>query len=502
MALLKSERKPSLQVGEHFSIQSGQGDIDSFGNGTPPLDCQQAHKLRFVAIVVVLLLYKHMIYPSIPYITNSFFAAAYGGGDCASEPDSKPCQQGATDASSWHSVSEASSNILAMLTAVTLGSYSDRVGRLPILQASAVLSALVFACLALHVLLGWSLWMYLTTFAIVEAFDANGVIIAMVLDIPNMIPDVKERQAAWAAFGMVVLPFAICNMVVSYLIPSRYAMAVSVIAAGVHVLYMLFYFPETASVSTQKSSPGPSMVVADVRRVFGRNSFIQRVAVVLALLGFAGAGCSIMFPPFFTGRLGIQKKDKLKILLVLLPVSGFWFSAIHRLRSKLGDVGILRLALAAATLLPVASLSCNNLWQLVLAWGLLCGPFLLAFPTLIRLKSILVAEDEQGVAQGATAGISKGAATFGLLAFGWLFRKTTHAGKDLHAGLAGPFLAASLVFAVAFLLVCSLPHELPPTPAVAAADDDGTLHDDEGTSISSGSSSESADTRFLKFEAL
>jgi len=154
---LQMERKPPPPVGNDLSIESGQEENHAVGNGTQLWDCQQAQKLRFFAIVMVLLLYKHMINPSIPYITNSFFASNHGGGDCALEPDSKPCQLGATDASSWHSVSEACSNILAMLTAVILGSFSDRVGRLPILQASAALSAVVFACLALHVILGESL---------------------------------------------------------------------------------------------------------------------------------------------------------------------------------------------------------------------------------------------------------------------------------------------------------------------------------------------------------
>mmetsp|Transcript_61302 Transcript_61302/g.142618 ORF Transcript_61302/g.142618 Transcript_61302/m.142618 type:complete len:484 (-) Transcript_61302:154-1605(-) len=440
------------------------------GNKGCAWGCQQAQKLRFLAITWLLVMLKGVIHPSIPYITNTFFAEAHGGGNCERDPDSDPCKQGAADAAFWHSISDASSHVVAMVVALALGSCSDKLGRLPVLRAGAVVSACVYLALALHVELGWTLWLYLVASPLAEAFDTNGVVIALLLDIQHFIPDEEERTAAWKILGTASIPIVACTMVLSFLVPQSWAMVVCLVATALQVLYMFVGFPETAMVAggekSAQDAPSLSDTMHDCWRVFTRNSFIPRLALVLAMLGFAGGAWGVIFPPFMTGRLGVQKRDKLMIGLAVFPTLIFWFGGRDTLEKRLGEINVLRFSLIAMTLLPVALLWCYTLWQLLLVMGVLVGPCLLAIPTMVRVKSLLVAPEEQGLIQGATAGISKGAATLGLLFFGWLFRRSTQRGKDLEQGLRQPFLVDAAVIFAGLLLASTLPSQLPSWQAV------------------------------------
>jgi len=335
------------------------------------------------------------------------------------------------------------------------------------IRIAVALSAVVFVALALHVKLGCTLWIYLVSNAVVEGFDTNGVFVSLLIDIQHLIPDDKERAEALKMFGMVFVPLIICSMVTGFLIHEQYAMVVSLVASALQVLYTVFFFPETAPRVIEEgdhSAVGLRTVLQDVRRVFSRNSFIRRVAIVIAFFGFAAGSLGVLFPPFMTGRLGIKKADKLQIVATALPIAIIFLALWNRVISCIGLVRVLQIAVLGSSFFVAACLMCNQLWQLLVVLALCVGPISWGFPTLLRIKSNLVAEDEQGTAQGATAGIGKGAAFIGIVFMGQFFKRSTQHGDDLQQGLIPPFLTVAGVYFAAFLLTLSLPATLPPTP--------------------------------------
>merc|ERR1712232_437267 len=119
---------------------------------------------------------------------NTFFASRHGGGDCSWSPDSDPCRQAAAFAAYYHAVSDAASHTLGALMGITLGSCSDFLGRRPIIRVSAILHTIVIATLALHVLAGYTLWVYLVAEPLVAAFEVSGVFLALLLDVRHILP--------------------------------------------------------------------------------------------------------------------------------------------------------------------------------------------------------------------------------------------------------------------------------------------------------------------------
>ena len=423
--------------------------------------CKQLRKIQFLAIAWVLGSFKHIINPSIPYITNSFFAIPHGGGDCERFPKSHPCQQGATDAAFWHSIAEAISHLFAMPTAIALGSLSDHVGRLPFVKAAALLSAVVLGALAAHVQFGVTLWVYLVANPLVEAFDCNGVFVAIMLDVQHIIPEQRERTAAWSMFAVLFVPLLVAQMVAGFLIPRRHAMTVALLFTGAHLLWVCFAYPETAKLASGKQKVHVLTVFRDVKRVFLRNTFIQRMALIVALGGFSSGGQSIILPPLMTGRIGVRKADKLIMALCVAPVVLLWVAGAFKFTSSVGVIRVLQFGSLSSACLPLALVFCQEMWQVVVVLVLLLGPAVVTFVAMIWIKSALVKEDEQGTVQGATAGVAKGAATCGLLFFGWQFRTCTHGGEDLEQGALVPFVTNAAVAFLSFVIACTLPQQIP-----------------------------------------
>ncbi|CAE8610231.1 unnamed protein product [Polarella glacialis] len=254
----------------------------------------------------------------------------------------------------------------------------------------------------------------------------------------------------------------------------------SLVAAGLKVSFLFFMFPETAKLvepeldsgDSDSRSPGfpaaPDLIetARHAFRVLTRHSFIARMTMVLTMTGFAGSGYAIVMPPFMTGYLGFTRRDKLALFMsAAASVLITFLAVLGRLVSRFGSVRVLQMSLAAYVVFPVCCSACGREWHLVALVAIFAGPLCMAFPVVSAIKSNLVAQDEQGLVQGAIASIGKGTATAGFLLFSFLFALETHSGqiKDRSAVFL-PFLVISGISLSAFLLSCSLPLEPPPPP--------------------------------------
>lgn len=431
--------------------------------------CAHMYQLRHIICALVLVCLQGTVAPAAPYIVNTFFAATHGGGDCEAVPDSDPCRQGAADAAFFRGYSSAVADIIGMLTAVNLGSCSDSIGRRPLLRVNAVLRSLPYVALAGHMVAGLTLWVYLVLGAAVEGFDVNGVFGALLHD---AIPNPDDKAAAFGIFFVVMCLVGAIVLPIGFIMPPLFALAVTLVAIVLKLLYLFIAFPETAPVaaSAQERSSSFLEVARVTFRVLTRNSFIFRMSAILALFGLGGSGYAVLGPLYMNGYVGVKRSDSLVLALVAgASVLAMFAVALGPLVARLGEVRVLQISMVASTVFPLLWPACTEVWHLCVLFGLFSGPLMLSVPVVISIKGKLVAGDELGLVQGAMASISKLMATLGLAFFGWLAGYATDGGQVKSTGAF--YMPMSFVAGfnlAALLLSASLPTSLPPPPTRAA----------------------------------
>eukprot|EP00747_Dinoflagellata_sp_TGD_P135234 gnl/TRDRNA2_/TRDRNA2_175434_c2_seq2.p1 gnl/TRDRNA2_/TRDRNA2_175434_c2~~gnl/TRDRNA2_/TRDRNA2_175434_c2_seq2.p1 ORF type:complete len:423 (+),score=37.84 gnl/TRDRNA2_/TRDRNA2_175434_c2_seq2:156-1271(+) len=356
-----------------------------------------------------------------------------------------------------------------MLAALGNGSYSDVIGRRPLIRIFGTLTVLPLVALTFHITAGLTLWVYLLLVPVVFAFDVNGVFLALMSD---LIPDPKERAGAFGMFIAVLMLIWGITMPFAFMLPRQYTLTVSVVAAALKLVYLFCVFPETAtrtSIADEGSAVGRQGICSTISfafHVLTRHSFIFRMALVLTISGLASSGYAIIMQPFMIGYLGFSRMQLLSILSVAgtSMILTFLF-LLGPLVARVGDVRVLQISLFAAAVFPAICARCSELWQMLVLVGLLAGPLALIIPVVSAIKSNLVSADEQGLVQGAIASIGKATATFGFLFFGWLFRCVTENGKmKSQSAILLPFLFVSGINAAALILAGTLATVPPPPP--------------------------------------
>ncbi|CAE7266133.1 griF, partial [Symbiodinium sp. CCMP2592] len=297
--------------------------------------------------------------------------------------------------------------------------------------ASAVRHMLVpTLALALHVCGGVTLWLYLILKTVVEAFDINGVYLAMMSDI---IEDPQERAAAFGTFMAAVMVLFVAGMPLGYVIPRGVALAISVAAGMARMAYLFVIFPETSRKATQQQSPvqkNPLQTMVSACSLLSKNAFAKRLACVLVCSGIGTAGYGVALPPFMMGYLGYTRSNKLVLMCVAAVSALVAFGVLlEPLVKVLGQVRTLQLCLATSAAVPLLTAVCKDQWQLGVLTPILVFPILMSIPLVSALKSAVVSSRDQGLVQGAVASMTKGASTAGSLIFGSVFAATTGGGK-------------------------------------------------------------------------
>jgi len=428
-------------------------------------------RMRHLLVLIGLALCSNLIQPDIPYIENTFFAEGYGGGDCEADPSSEPCRRGAALSAEIFGWSHAAANLLAMLLAVFLGSVSDLVGRRPLVRTFGVATTLPLLAVLLYLTTGFSLWVFIAIRPLVEAFDINGVYLAIMSD---LIEDPEERAAAFGTFMAVSMLLGGLVMPFGFLLPRSVALTVSVVVAVVKVFYLFLFFPETRQMKVQdgpeltertqmRTQTNPFRSMSEAFQVLSRNTFMMRLAVVLIVSGFGASGYAIIMPPFMMGYLGFTRKQKLLLYVAaaLSALVSFGLLLGPAVR-HFGSVRVLRFSLLVNAFMPLAIALCQDQYQLTFLTFLTCGPLFMSLPLVSALKSALVKHSEQGLVQGAIASMSKGAATLGFVVFSTIFSMSTRNGEV--SGLKGilpSFAVITVISSIALILACSLPNEPP-----------------------------------------
>jgi len=442
-------------------LLDGGGPLGGFRNR-----CAAVYRLRLLVLLVALTIFQYgVVGPSLPYIVNTFFAARHGGGDCEDTPSSDPCRRGAADATLYHGVSGGISKSVAWLLALGLGSWSDVIGRRPLFRSKALVSVLPIAALAVHSVWGVSLWLYLVFSPIYEAYDINGVFLALMSDV---ITDPEERTAVFGMFMATLILVAGCVLPIASLIPQRAGVILSLITSALKLIYVFTIFPETVPVVAPGAKPQSLLgTPAAAFRIFTRNSFIFRMVLVLVISGLAIAGIFSVVPPFWLAYIGV-KRQMIGVIGGLGGASMIitFVVVLGPMVARFGNVRALQASLFACLAYSLLSALASEVWHICVLSFALAGPCMVQIPVISAIKSNLVNEHEQGLVQGLLAAVRVIAVASADIFFGFFYRYITDDGKKKARSAVLPAFALILgLCLLSLLLGLSLPRT-PPPPTV------------------------------------
>eukprot|EP00928_Gymnodinium_smaydae_P089477 TRINITY_DN73433_c0_g1_i1.p1 TRINITY_DN73433_c0_g1~~TRINITY_DN73433_c0_g1_i1.p1 ORF type:complete len:504 (+),score=105.87 TRINITY_DN73433_c0_g1_i1:147-1658(+) len=417
----------------------------------------------FVVIFLTVVMFA-IVGPLFQYVILSFFAARYGvGSDCMATPDSRPCRLAAGDMTTYNSLVGALVSAVSVVSALTLGSLSDSIGRRSIFLVKGVLSCAMLFCLALHQLLGLTLWMFLVVKPLAAMWDFNGVSMALLADV---IPERDMRGAAMSITIALVLVVVLVCIGLSALLPVKVSFVVAMVAATAKLLFYFTLFPETmkgAASPEARRRQGPVGALRAALLTVSRNSFILRMAVVAVIGGISSVGTGLVVQPYLTSYIGMQRQDMAALFAVIIFSVILTLGVLAKpLTSLGGDVRTYQASLFVVSLLPAILCVCSEPWHVMVALGLTMGPVTLQIPIISAIKSNLVNDAEQGLIQGALAALVNAASTVASPLFGWLYNACTEGGAAPSRTAAFlPLLVASATGLLAFLVSLSLPPEVP-----------------------------------------
>lgn len=424
--------------------------------------CALVWQLRFLLVITALYIVESIsIVPISQYIMLSFFAARHGGGDCDMIPSSKPCCESASDLALYQSVSSGTLNVVGAYFAVALGSLSDSVGRRPILRARAWDSALPSLALSLYVFGGHSLWIFLVIAPISRAFDTNGVTLAMISDV---VPEPDDRGAAVGIF------FICCIAVIGVVLPfaghvdSHSLIVLSLSAGALKLVFMYTVFPETLPAASRREASSKEWLSSPMAalEVFGRHSFIRRMAVVLVISSVSSAGSGTVMSPYLTGYLGVTRSTTVVLMLICVIGGIIGLASVGHLVGRVGQVRAMQICLFATVTFPALSAACGSVYQFEVLLASSSAPLFMLMPIISGIKSSIVSESEQGLVQGALTAVSNVAIALADVFFGWFYRIATDGGAAAARSSVFPvFTVIAVLAGISWVLSLSLPQELP-----------------------------------------
>lgn len=427
-----------------------------------------AHKLRMVLLLITISTAQTVLPgPSTQFTKLTFFAQRHGGGDCAFAPASEACREASSDVAVYHGVAGFVAHSFAWLSALMLGSYSDRFGRRPILVAKSVLSLLSVLSLATHVIGGVSLWLYLIMEPIITMFDINSVFLAVMSD---LIQDPKQRVAAYSLIMGTSLAAGGPAGLLGGVLPARTAVCIAIALAIFHVAFLATEFPETAPQVLRGGAPDaldvskdlrPLAVARDAADLLTRSPLIGRTTLVLVFSAVSATGFQSTFVPYLAAYFGFTQATNGKLMLVCaMSIAVAFLIGLRPLLARFGEFGTMRRCLGLkVTFYLLCSLAWNQT-QLFAIHAIFVGPVLLIFPIMSTVQTTLVGEEEQGRMQGVLAACKVLATAMGDVCFGWLYKYSTSSGTDPHrTAVLPPLLVASGFAAAAFVVALPLNGE-------------------------------------------
>lgn len=448
-----------------MEIAPGLDSCSSKGKGHSPRTAstmELIYRIRYILLLAAILIIKFgIVGASAQFIMISFFAERHGKADCEEHPSSEPCRMGAADLALYYGVSNGISHGIGWIMTMWLGLWSDSLGRRPIFQVKTIMAIFPGLFLVGHVFFNITLWIFLVLMPLVAIFDIVAVFLACMTD---LVPEPQNRAATFGILLASVIVMAGAVLPFAGLLPTPITVVISLCAGLAETAYIFFAFPETAPKATG-SSPMPSLcsMFRTGVDVFSINSFMSRMACVLALCGLSGAGLHSVLTPYMTSYLGFTKKSGVALVAVCgLAVALTLGLLMKPVVAFLGEVRAMRLSLVFSAAYPLLVPLCAQAVEFTVLTVIFVGPIMLQFPVINAIKSNLVGADRQGVVQGALAAVRVIAVAFADVVFGWFYRQATSGGAAENKSAAlPPLLAVAGLSFLALAVACTLPDEVP-----------------------------------------
>ena len=418
---------------------------------------------------------------------------------CEATPRLPACVDAHADVVRWSSATAfVSSSVVAFLFAPLVGDASDAFGRVPFLAAGLGLALLPAGVVAGHLALpdpgSLLLWYY-------PASVIAGAVPSLVACL-SYTADVLPPRHRTGGFGLIIAAFSV-GFIVGPLIGARIAPAAAAFtalgataacAAAAALLVPESLPPGVAArareaAAAAASAAGPRRrrgaaatlsaallpALPSLRRswglVTGRRLF-RRLAVTLAIVGAVQGGVQELVVQYLQLRLGFTTADQ-GALFVVLGASNLAVQAalLPLLAPRLGERGLLLLGLGVSALEQALLAVVAAKWQ-ALAAVALGGLGGVSFPAISALKANACGADEQGLVQGALAGIRALSSGLGPLAFSALFAACTTTRGALAGRPGAVFWVASALTAAAAGVAATVRAEGPAAAAATAGEEE------------------------------
>lgn len=428
-----------------------------------PSTYEYFYRLRYILVLGVFSVLEFgFMFANAQYITLTFFAEKYGGGDCEVSPSSEPCHLASADVAAWRGLSGAVSSSVSWIFAIVAGSISDSTGRRPFFILNTVLSALPVTSMTLHLFAGMSLWVFLYAAVVLMTFDIGGVRLAVIGDI---ITEPEQRAPAKGALAIGMLSVVLVVLPFTAFVPARPAILISCVAVAAKTAYVMLVFPETVPLRADSTVEGCGCGFRGpiaALRVMARDSVIFRMLLVIVFTSFQGGGFGAVLPSFLTGDMGMTRPVVIGLFCAGACSVALWFGLLRAVVPRYGEAAVLRASLSAAVVCPACLAFCSEVWQVFVVFVLLLGPVIIQAPIISAIKSNLVADNERGLIQGVLVGISNVASGLSMAVFGLLYQyeaggSAAASGQNI---ARRPLLGVACVGACALALACSLPQRL------------------------------------------
>lgn len=429
------------------------------------------YRFRHLALIgAVSLLQGCVVGSQLAFIKTTWFARSYvdHGVDvnCDDTPKLRACQQGVADMAYWDGMLSGISGVAAVFSALTLGALSDSTGRRVVLVVKYSLGVCVSVSLVAVVFFDVTLWVFLVVDALDKSFDAYGVMFAIIADLTR---DSRDQRGPVIGSSIVMCILLACVVLpLSSLLTYKEATAIALVLSVILVILALVVLPETRP-SADYPSVGIRTLLGELHGAFSilnRHSFMQRMVAVLTLGGVAFAGKQTILRPYLIAQYGLDKKHMAILLPICAPSVALCFTlGLWTLVPRFGEVTVLQCSFFANSLLTLGIIIATETWQLFVLYGVLTGPGLMFLPLINAIKSNLCSDQEQGKVQGLIAAVRGFAVSFADVAFGALYKWTTHGGEDTEAARSILFVVLGLTLAAASLAL-TLPRTYPKPPAL------------------------------------
>jgi DHA1 family tetracycline resistance protein-like MFS transporter len=413
---------------------------------------------RLLVIILIQLTGSLFLLPILPQLLTDDFATHRNDGVDVSCGDFSPsdapevCVRAHADVVQWSTISGFFQNaIFSILVSPTLGSWSDRHGRKPVILASQCLSVAPIAVLVLHVNGSMRLcWIY-----VVQAFTQSVSIIAPSL--AYMSDKIESRHRA-AAFGLIIASFSVAILIgppIGSLIPLNMVPYATLLMLAVASGSTLLFLPESlprpdAMDPSEGGRHGPKQGLMKAIGILTRNPLFIKLATILVITAAVGEGLQDLLIQYLQLRLGFGPSDVSKMFASLglgaLLVQGIFLQLLLRL---LGETRLLFVGLFVGGLQQVVLVLAATKWQAIaaVAMGSLGS---VTFPTISSIKSNNSSPQEQGAVQGALYGARALSSGIGPLIFGVLFRVflVEFPGAPFVLGALGMFVACIIAWGI------------------------------------------------------